>query len=61
MWILVVSILAKYGYAGGASMIQVGPFDSYAACAKAGEVIQKQHGGSERTMNSDVKWSCVKK
>lgn len=60
MWILILSIVANMRSDGGAGVAyQQVQFQSYTACARAGEVIQKQHRG-ERGANVSVRWSCVK-
>ncbi len=60
MYILVFSIMAKLGYAGGVTITQIGPFANYAACAKAGELLVKQQADGKRYMYNDARWSCVK-
>lgn len=52
MWILILSIWGS----GNAIAISGPDFVSYAACAKAGELAAKQHGGGTIISN----WSCVK-
>lgn len=61
MWILILSIVANgNGVRSGAGVnAQQMQFQSYAACAKAGEIIQNQHRG-ERGAYVSVRWSCVK-
>lgn len=53
MWILILSMAI---WPKSVAVTTQPDFESYAACAKAGEVFIKQH---RRDAYADAKWSCV--
>lgn len=62
MWILILSLVG-YRIESGIAVTSVGGFQTYAACARAGEVYARQHSKDNSHGNSTIttgRWSCVK-
>ena len=57
MFVLLLTFFSTYTQGTTHSAVQIGNFNSYATCAKAGEIIKKQHGNEDMV---EVNWSCVR-